>query len=345
MYSRNLLAQEIPDTTTIESVLLLQQNQLNRLDITTGARQSVASVSAFVEDFSAMNADRRIWSAGIDKSSRFLYLIEAYGSSSNRQILGLPTASELVEVDLQTNQRRVLSSKTTVFNFIVSADRQHMIILYYESEYLFSRQKACILDLVSLICQELNVEAVGSTAFWIDNQQFVIYFASSGELTRVNIDTLSTNPISISSEWFINWATPIPNTRDLLITAKKLPYNYEPSGFLRYNLDTEMATELPFTSLGFEDFPNIGSFDFSPDGHFLLYSGDASALIDFSTGELIQRFEVVVNAGWMSNEILLVQGSVDGASLNIISIDAANRQASLILSGDAAGGILLIPDQ
>jgi hypothetical protein len=186
MYSHNLHAQEIPDTTTTESALLLQQNQLTSLDITTGSRQSVATVSALVEDFGTINADRRIWSAGIDKSSRFVYLIEAYGRSSNRQILGLPTGAELVEINLQTNYRRVLSSKTTVFNFIVSADGQHMIILYYESEYLLSRQKACILDLVSLVCQELNTEAVGSTAFWIDNQQFVIYFASSGELTRVN---------------------------------------------------------------------------------------------------------------------------------------------------------------
>jgi hypothetical protein len=156
---------------------------------------------------------------------------------------------------------------------------------------------------------------------------------------------MSTNAISISSEWFINWATPIPNTGDLLISAKKLPYNYEPPGFLRYNLDTGMATELPFASLSFEDFPNVGSFDFSPDGRFLLYSGDASALIEFSTGELIQRFEVVVNAGWISNEILLVQGSIDGASLNIIRVDVANRQASSVLSGDAAGGILLVADQ
>jgi hypothetical protein len=112
---------------------------------------------------------------------------------------------------------------------------------------------------------------------------------------------------------------------------------------LTYDLDTGVVEQLPYSTPNFQEFPLVDAWAFSPDGRYLLYQGTVANLVEFATGRLIQRFESIFAADWLDNETLLIQGSREGDALELFRINAASGQITPLLSGEAAGGILLVP--
>jgi hypothetical protein len=134
----------------------------------------------------------------------------------------------------------------------------------------------------------------------------------------------------------------IPGTRNLLVSATLLTADVSlPAHFLTYHLDTDIITQLPFTTVSDPNFIAAGEMQFSPDGRYLFYrSGTPAALIDFQTGQLITRLDGTRAVEWVDNTTLLIQGLHEG-ELQVYTLDVPTGSTNVLLRDEAATGILL----
>jgi hypothetical protein len=338
------------ETPTVDrDVFLFRNGEVEALNVTTGAAQSIASgiqpLALSQARTSDETIDRRFYAADLSMNAQLMYLIEAWGRNTERDLYNLPTGSELVEVNLRTNERRVIFDDAYSYNFFLSPDERQMVVMHYAGEFLNSRPRACVLDLQTLACQPLDFDYVGSYAYWIDNVSFIFGVADANPLRLINTQTRQIETLAFPSEWYI-YATPvlIPDSRKILVSAtpRESP-DYPPASLLTYDLDTGVVEQLPYSTPNFQEFPLVDAWAFSPDGRYLLYQGTVANLVEFATGRLIQRFESIFAADWLDNETLLIQGSREGDALELFRINAASGQITPLLSGEAAGGILLVP--
>jgi hypothetical protein len=323
---------------------LLQASTLSHLDNATGDRTLVANFASLssVAATQPDRVDRRLWAADVDPSGRYLYQIEAWGRSTNRRIPGAPTGADFVRIDIATGAREMVLDKTTVFNFVLSPDGQQVVIFYNVGEYLYSRQNACVLNLQTFQCQELAFENV-ATALWLNEQQFITRIGDVNPLQLVNVDTLVVQPLVFPPEWQVYWGMQKPGTNLLVVSGQPYENALEhPNSFLALNLDDGSVQTLPFKAL--DAYAVVPELNFSPDGLYLLY-GDRSqsALVNFTSGELIQEFTAAYSADWIDDHTLLLQGSRNDGPLEIMRVDASTGQVQTLLSGDDAEGLLLFP--
>lgn len=332
---------------TDSDVYLLRDNQLMHLDPQTGQTHLVTEFAPLstVRSTEPDRTERRLYAADIDPAAQYLYQIEVWGRSSNRRIPNAPTGGELVRIDMVTKERQVISKNTTIFHFVLSPDGQRMILFYYDGEFLYSKPRACILDLHSFQCKDLTFDYVRTTSFWIDNDTFVISINDINTLRLVDAVTGSHTTLALPPEWHIYTAALIPQSNSILVDThpRELVDRIPPISFLTYDLETGNVQLLPYTALDTGDYTIVNELQFSPSGDYLLYRGGNVALVDFSSGELIQEFTAVYSAGWLDEHTLLVQGSRHDDALEIMRVDATSKEVTSLLQGEAASGILLIP--
>ncbi len=342
----------IPIVSTAQSlqpaapVFILRDNRVLRLDAQTGQQMTALELPLPVQNdtSNAANVEApHIFLARIDAAAQFVYLIEASGRDQRL----LPTATNLVQIDLKTGKRAIIFDHSGIFKFSISPDQQHMVISYYEAAYAWSVQQSCILDLATLDCPPITLLIGESIAYWLDNESYVITTAEDIRIRLVNAATGTDTPLALPPEWYIYSAVPIPDTRTLLISATKqtdATAVYSASSFLTYNIDSDELTELAYRAPNLTDYPLVTRWYFSPDGRYLFYGGGAKmALIEFSTGRLIGEVKSAINTGWQDNTTLIVQGSRDGNTIEILKINPADGLVTQLATGEAANGFLLMP--
>ena len=326
-------------------VYLLQKNRLSQLDVATGSPQRIAEFTPLInaERMGSDRVDRRLWAADIDPMGRYLYQVEAWGRSTNWNILNAPTGAELVRIDLATNEREIVFDRTTVFDFVLSPDGQRMVVFYYVEEYLHSRQNACILELQTLGCEVLDFENVGM-AEWLSSKTFLVRSADINPLQVIDAENGESQTLVFPPEWQIYWGTRLPKTHSLLVSGQ--PYEnalQHPIHFLIYDLDSGNVEFLPYTAPNTVEYITVNELQLSPNAGYLLYKGFNTALVNFESGELIEEFTSIYSAGWIDDKTLIVQGSRAEGQLEIMRVNAASGEITTLVSGESASGMLLFP--
>jgi hypothetical protein len=319
-------------------VFLLQQDDLYEFDIFTGDLRWVTRL-ILPEIFSADEyLDPRRTKVEIDAVHQNIYLIVAWGRSTNFQALNVPTGAALVRFNLATGEQHIIFDSTSVSNFALSPDGTRMVVFYYSGGYRLSRQNACMLDLSRLMCQPLNFDNA-ALALWFNNTMFLTRLVDSNPLRLVDVRTGITTPLIFPSEWKIYWGTPIAVTDSHMIsTENALTQSVK---FLSYDLYTHEIQAYPAS----EQFLTVSFLNISPNEQFLLY-GDSSKslLMELQTGRLIHEFTMVQSAEWINDDTLLMQGTLaEEDQTKIMRVDAVSGQLAILRSGDAAAGDLLIP--
>lgn len=327
---------------------LLQDDRLVAID-STGQSINTVDLTPLTRVHSARTdqIDRRVfWNvADIDPTGRYLYRIEAWGRSTNRRMPGAPTSAELVRIDLETNAREVMLDNASVFNFVLSPDGERMVVFFYAGEYMYSVQQACVLSFDTGLCVRVDLERVSRSAFWVDNQQFILGNGQFPPLKLINSDTNQITPLNTPSEWYIYWATTIPNTEELLINVhpRELSGNIPANSFLNFDIKTGESALLPYKALDSRQYLTIDHLELSPNADYLLYSGLNTALVHFQTGELIREFMGPHQFGWIDDHILLVQRRPERGEREVMRVDARSGSVETVLTGAAAEGMLLFP--
>jgi hypothetical protein len=327
------------------SVYVLRENQLLGLDWQTGLQSAVVqmshSLASEVLPETAMiegSANTRVIDAQIDHTGQYIYLIEASG----RDQRGYPTSTQLVQFNLLTGQRHIVLDRSGIFSFSISPNRSKIAVIYYEADFAWSTQQACVLDLQTSICQPVGLRGLGIPAYWLDNQHCMLMYADVNPIRIVDADTLNVTTITLPADRFIYSSIPI--SASTLFIANKLRTNVgQPVSFTYYDIQSGAFQDLPYKALNFENYGSVNRGQFSPDQQYLLYSGIKSALIQLSTGQLIREFDIVVNSSWVNASTLLVQGSTDGQALEIFRFDTTTANITQLAIGEAASGIMLIP--
>ncbi|MDX2139839.1 MAG: hypothetical protein SF123_17270 [Chloroflexota bacterium] len=343
----------VPQTTsaqtqTPEAVLPIYQlidGAVVQLDPLSGQRTTIAteltaSDGTGIASATTQSNTRPVWTAAIDPSGQYVYVVEAVQQDSN----GLPTVMDLVQINLAT-QVRTLVLTENVSNIAFSPDGRHAVITFFLGALGQTNRNACILTVQTLSCQRLNFGTLGvGNGYWLDNDQFLIQVGELDPLRIINVTSGSVTTVTLPEKWYIYLAVPIPSSNTLLISAgERFVTPVPPLVFLQYNLITATLVELPFGPGA--SYWTIIDLTLSPDGNHLFYGTDGQPynVVDMNTGNLIASVDLVFTADWVSNEALIVQGSRDGSILEIMNIDATNGQIQSLAQGEAAGGILLGP--
>lgn len=322
-------------------IFLLQDGQIMELNTDTGAQTTISQAPALTLSSSSDSTQPfRLFSADIDPAAEWIYVLEFQGL--NEQYY--PTGTRIMRVNVQTGQEILFRNDPDMYSFAISPDGQRVAIFYLDDTTGLMIQHVCILNIASTYCQPLPFAGLSSAFLWLDNERLLLTVPESAPVRIVNVETMSIETIDQPEEWFVYTATPIPNTTHLLLAGRlREGGGYVPTSFLTYNFDTAETQVLPFAALNVDDFPAVGMMSFSSNGQYLLYQGDAVALIEFATGRLITRLEFVTSFGWLDDQTLLVQGSRDGTTPEIMRIDASTGEIVSLASGDSAGGVLLVP--
>jgi hypothetical protein len=300
---------------------------------------------AHVQSVRTDHIDRRIfWNvADIDPTERYLYRIEAWGRSTNRRMPGAPTGAELVRIDLETNAREVMLDNASVFNFVLSPDGERMVVFFYDGEYLNARQQACVLTLDTGECFRITADYVGRLAHWINSLQFLLTTNITYPLGIMNTIDGTLEPITLPSELEFYMGTSIQNTSSLILPGQPRENALEhPIGFFIYDLNTNILTNLPYTTPNTIEYISVGVY-VSPNTDYLLYSGHNTSLVDFQTGEMIREFKGPHQFGWLDDHTLLVQRRPERGELEVMRVDARSGSVETVLTGAAAEGMLLFP--
>jgi hypothetical protein len=326
---------------------LLQESTLSHLDLATGDRTLVANFASLSSIAATQpdRVDRRLWAADVDPSGRYLYQIEAWGHSTNPRIPGAPTGAALVRVNLTTFEREPVFNRANVFNFVLSPNGQRMLVFFYAGEYLHSTQMVCVWHVITGNCMTLDYDYVARTGFWVDEDTFVIGTNDSDPLRLIEADTKVQSIITLPHEWYIYWAAPIPTSNSLLIYVhpREILLEIPPISFILYDIPTGNTHLLPYSALDTSDYLTIDEILISPDTQYMLYKGLRTALVDFTSGALIQEFTAAYSADWIDDHTLLIQGSRNDGPLEIMRVDASTSQVQTLLSGEDAEGLLLFP--
>jgi hypothetical protein len=319
-------------------------NQLMDFDSTTGQSVELLQLPFELESTSGVSpltSNSRIFAAAIRPEIDAIYAIEFIG----RDEQGLPTTTNFVKIDMQTGIINDRFSQSGMFNFTVSPSEERVVINFFEGRYGYSTLGACILDFVSRNCLPIELMVANTPVFWIDDRYFVMTTLDQSRIQLVDSQTGLSEAISIPSEWYIHSAVPIPGQNALLISARLQTDLTNPATLLRLDLASTELQEMSLQPPDLANYPSVSRWVFSRNGNYLLYGGGPKmALADVNAGRNLLEFEVVVNAGWINDQTLLIQGSRDGAGLEIIRVDATTGVTNVLAQGDAAGGILLIPD-
>ncbi len=323
------------------SVFLLRDSSLISLDLTTAQQATHLNLpieqSLSVEALTSASTNNvvSLISVAVDPGAQFLYTVE----STARDSRGRTTATRFVQTNVFSEARRVLLDRPGLFSFTFSPDGQRIAISYFEGEYGGSRRYACVLDLASGNCPQINRSLAGNPAVWLDNHTFVL-LSEERNLYRVDARTLELRELPVSDGWDILSAVQIPATNSLLISANPWDYTPAPAQFLTLNLDTMIVSDFAYDALD-SDYTSVQDWAFSPDGRFLLYGSTFEmALVEFQTGRLISEFEGVIQATWLRDSSGLVFNVGWNRTPSLLEFDLQTRQTRTVIQ-DSTGIILL----
>lgn len=327
------------------NIYLLRDDQLLQWNVLSPEAQpiEVLQTGLNLETFTPNAADEwRILSARVDQTEAFLYTLETFGRTKRH----LPTTTRLVQTDLTTGERTVLVDRNGLFSFVLSPDQTHMIVAFYEGDYAESRKYACVLDLASKNCQNIDLEISYDPGYWIDDHNYVVYsFGPNSDLYKVDIESDKPVRLSLPHKWYVYSGAPIPATETLMISARqRTDANQNGSQFIKLDLATMQQEILPYRALD-DDYSGVGSWAFSQDGAYLLYGGitQSKALINLESGGLIMEIQSVISSAWLNERTLVVQRNIDNTDTEIILLDAASGEKTQLAQGDDATGLLIVP--
>lgn len=325
---------------------LLQNEQVSQINLLTGEHINIIDLTPLssIRSDDVTQIDRRLWAADIDPTGQYLYQIEAWGHSANRNILGAPTGAELVRIDLTNNTREGILENKTVFNFVISPNGEKILVFFYGDEYLYSTQLACVLSFDTGNCIPLDYDYVANVGHWIDNEKFIIATNDVNPTRLIDAQTGDSETLVFPSEWQVYVGTSIPNSSVVIVPGQ--PYENSlphPISFLTYNLDTQIIQTLPYSAPNTSEYISVNELLVSPDAQYLLYKGEHTALVDFASGELIQEFTSVYSVDWIDNTTLLLHGSIADEAISIMRVDVATGQITTLLEDEEATGLLLFP--
>jgi hypothetical protein len=334
-----------PDIVITQDTLILRHNQLMDFDNATGQTIELLQLPFEVENISEVSAladNSRIFAAAVQAEMDTIYAIEHLG----RDEQGFPTTTNFVKIDTQTGVINDRFSQSGMFSFTVSPREERVVVNFFEGRYGYSTLGACILDFVSRNCLPIELMVANTPVFWIDDRYFVMTTLDQDRIQLVDSQTALSEAIRIPSEWYIHSVVPIPGQNALLISARLQTDLTNPATLLRLDLASKELQPMSLQPPDLTNYPSVSRWVFSPNGNYLLYGGGPKmALADVNAGRNLLEFAFVVNAGWINDHTLLMQGSRDGVQLEIIRVDATTGVTTILAQGDAAGGILLIPDQ
>jgi hypothetical protein len=324
---------------------LFRDNQLYQLDVETGELTLVTPVIP-VDTTPATDPgqiDRHQYKLDIDADGRYLYRIEAWGRSKKLDIWGAPTGAELVRIDIETGERKVILDNKTVFNFALSPDGKSMVVFFYAGEFLYSTQQACILNLETFECPIVKLEYVGTKAIWVSDEAVVIGTNDIQPLRLIDAKNGLMTVLDVPSKWYVYWGSLIAMSNTLLLAVvDREQTGYPPVNFLTYDLSSGNIEILPLTAK--PEYLVVEDLSISPDRQFLLYGGRSQAiLVDFKSGQALQEFTAVYAADWIDEQTLLVQGTQNEGAMEIMRVNAATGEVITLRSGDEALGLLLMP--
>jgi hypothetical protein len=253
----------------------------------------------------------------VDRGFQWLYTIEYRGSDRRT----LPTASQLVRTRVATGERTVLIDGPGLSDFVPSPDGRHLLVAYYEAEFYDSRSYACVLDVESGVCDEVDIVVQDfDPGTWVDDNTIVIESARDLLLYSVTIDELEAQLLPLPEEWFPYTAVAVPGTQLLLISARLRVGSAVRSDILQYDLETNELSDFRYDVLS-DEYTSVDQWDFSPNNEYLLYGSRRKALVEFETGDFVAELVGVIQAVWLSNNTLLATvgvGERTGESMTIV---------------------------
>ena len=319
----------------------LLRSDLSLVSLTSPNRimQTSETLSIPVTDYDAPNPVT-IARAQISASEDQLFVLLHEGRVSQRY--PFPINTRIALVDITTNQTRILYERSGIFTFVLSPDEQHMIIGYYESDYYFSTQSLCILEISTGICTILEYRIGTNPGFWVDSSTILIPSLVNNQVPLLNIFTHQESFIPTPEDWQFAAVTPIPDTRMILISAQQSSEDRTQraiTSFFILNLDSLTFEMLPYTERLI-----VSWWSFSPNNQYVIYERRHPILVEFLTGRAIYELTSLLNWGWVNEHTLVAQRlNPNGTGMEIIQIDATTGGITTLAQGDQAGGILLIP--
>jgi hypothetical protein len=337
---RSVLAQS--DENFDVRIFILQDHELRTVDPSNGSQQTVTTTPLPLESLSTQQrqVSERILLANVDATGNFIYTLEAIGYDSH----GFPVQTQLSQLDVGANSRHLLLQRPGIINFSISPNQTFGAVTYYTGTYGESVKGLCLFNLQSRTCNDVPLRnGVGNLFYWLDEQTLLI---RSETIQIVDVTTRQAQEIAISlNDWYVMSAAPIPNSDDLLVSVDARTDGYRPAQFLRYNLGTHTYQQLPYNAANLENYSLVMNLHFSREGQYLLYGGGLGrpiGIVEFSTGALLNEINTIITSGWLDNETLIVQGSRDGVTLEIFTLNAQSGTVTQLAQGEQAGGIMLV---
>jgi hypothetical protein len=321
-----------------EPVYVLRDDALIALDVSSQPE----IVTALQPETSAMTDDlndehRFVMMAQLIEPDQTVYYLQHEGQVSARE--PFPTRTYIAGIDTRTGARQIVYEQANILRFNLSPDGRYIAISYFEGAYYNSRIRMCVYDLqIQNECWTLPFWIVDQQARWIDSDEFLLI--KSGNLRLIDAtnrtDRQIFNPEPIT--WNLQGFTPITGARFVVMTTDRVSLSETPryrmfivdidNGSVVHSFDGEQ-NYMVFTSV-------------SPNGQYLLYESRTSAILELTTGNVLHRFERIINAYWRDGSTLVLQGQLtDDAPFQIATFDVITGAITVLATGDDAGGILL----
>lgn len=323
------------------TIYLLRDNAIVEFG-TTGVQHIAANPSALslpITNLSNPN-HRYVASAVLTATATHLYALFQEGQLSPQR--PFPTHTWISRIDTTSGISVVIYDHPGIFAFALSPDEQHMTVGYYEADYYFSAERACILNLSVGDCSPIQYQVFSDPGAWIDNTHILLPSSNDGHMHVINITNNEDIRLPLPPGRNLSSGRPIPNTRLVLMGAEAQDLTQQPLfGFFTVNIDTFELQMLPYGESS-----TVVLYGISPDHRYLVYGDTHPKLVEFASGRLVRQFDSIVNLGWIGDHTLVYQGRVEANSEpEIATIDSETGERSQLAAGDQASGILLIPHQ
>lgn len=323
-------------------VYVLRDDALLTLSPDTGTQTVVADLERLalpVTRFSSNAEPRYVASADLVEDPLTLYVLLHEGKLSAQ--LPFPTQTQILRVDPQMQTSTVIYERPGIFTFVLSPDGQQMIVGYYESDYYFSTQRACVLDFQTDICGDIPHAIANIPGQWIDEVDILVLSGDDLLPHVINSNSGVDVVIPIPLGWNLISSIPIPNAHLVVLTMGRIDLN----GIPEYRLFTVDIDTMQIEMLQYENDRQLTSLlGFSPHSRYLFYNGATFELIEFATGRVISVFDRVINFGWESNETLVIQGTITANAAPVIAqVNAVTGEIRTLAEGEQAAGILIVP--
>lgn len=326
------------------TIFVLQNSQWLAWDVQTNQQTASMQLPILQNPFQA-NAETealaespQLISVGMDASTQFLYTIE---STANDERGLKPAATQLVQTDRVSQERRVILEHPALFTFSISLNGDALFVIYFEGDYGGSRRYGCILDVTTGQCNHLDISLAPNIPVWVESDR-VILLSEDRQLYSVDAANLELTPLPLTDEWAILSFTKVPDKATLLVSANPRQSTEMPPevNFLMLDLNTIELSSLQYSAVE-SPYGSVDSWLFSPDGRYLLYGSTFNmALVEFETGALVSEFADVIQATWLPDSSGIVMHINTERPGSIIRFGLRSRETQTLT--DNATGITLL---